>query len=75
MAIEDSHLDRIAKVVEDLRFKGFQVTRSRPELGIVSGSVPGTELSPFAKVAGVLAVEPDGEVEIASKPRVADTAD
>ncbi len=72
MAVDDSHLDRIQQVAEDLRDRGLEVDRTLTSAGTVTGRVPQSKIQDLEHVEGVLAVEksrvfqlppPDAEIQ------------
>jgi len=65
VSIDDSYLDRIPILVEELRGKGLEVKHTMPALGVVSGAADEDTLGSLREVKGVAALEEERSVEIA----------
>jgi methylmalonyl-CoA mutase cobalamin-binding subunit len=65
VSINDSHMDRIATVIEELKKEGLDVQRSMPKLGVVSGAAEHGDLAALQEVDGVTSVEEERSVEVA----------
>lgn len=65
VSINDSHMDRLATVIEKLKKKGLEVQRSMPKLGVVSGAAEHDDLAALQDVDGVNSVDEERSVEVA----------
>lgn len=55
--VDDDHKGSLAKVARDLKDKGFVLTESLGEIGVLTGGVPANALTDLSAVPGVSAVE------------------
>ena len=55
--VNDEHKDKLAQVAHALKIKGFVLTESLGEIGVLTGSVPANALADLSAVPGVSAVE------------------
>ena len=62
VTIEDSHAEKISEVKEKLMKAGLQQATANEALGMVFGSIDGASRMAIKKVAGVRAVEDEGEM-------------
>lgn len=62
VTVEDQHLPMIETVANALRLAGMNVTNVMPTVGTITGEVSHANMIALAKVAGVVAVEPDQEM-------------
>jgi hypothetical protein len=65
VSINDSHMDRISAVIEELQKEGLDVQRSMPKLGVVSGAAEHGDLASLQDVDGVSSVEEERSVKVA----------
>jgi hypothetical protein len=64
VTLEDGQAERAARVADDLRAAGLDVTQVMTEIGVVTGSVDRARLNDLAAVSGVAAVEQSREVRL-----------
>jgi hypothetical protein len=64
VSVEDSHLERMPAVVDELKARGLEVKRSMPALGVVSGSADQDRLASLQEIEGVRSVEEERSVGI-----------
>jgi hypothetical protein len=59
VSVDQSKLDRLAHVVEEMRRAGLNVDQQLDAIGVVTGSIDPDQIDKLRKVTGVAAVEPD----------------
>lgn len=57
IAIDDTHRDRLAEVIQRLRAAGMHVQQSLDNLGVVTGSIASWKIQTLAHIEGVSNVE------------------
>ena len=55
--VDDNRKHDLAGVARDLKTKGFVVSQSLHDIGVLTGSAPAAALAALSKVSGVSAVE------------------
>lgn len=59
VSVDESHLDRFAKVVQRLRGAGLKVDQKLDTIGVVTGSIAPEKIDQLREVEGVAAVDPE----------------
>jgi hypothetical protein len=59
VSVDESHKNKLAAVISDLKGKGFVLKESLGAIGVLTGSVPASSLADLSKVSGVSGVEED----------------
>ena len=62
VTVDDRHLESLDQLVADLERAGLRDIQTLPQIGIVTGAVAPERFAALEQVAGVAAVEPDGEM-------------
>ena len=62
VTVDEAYLGSIQAVATTLQQAGMTVNNILPVLGIITGEVPRSQRESLKSVAGVLAVEEDGEM-------------
>jgi hypothetical protein len=55
--VDDEHLGEMGRVASALKKKGFVLSETLGEVGVLTGSVPADEVTALSAVAGVSAIE------------------
>jgi hypothetical protein len=55
--IDDDHKAKMKQVAGELKKKGFLLTESLGEIGVLTGSVPATKMAALSMIPGVSAIE------------------
>lgn len=62
VTVDDRRLESLDQLVADLERAGLRDIQTLPQIGIVTGAVSPERVAALEQVAGVAAVEPDGEM-------------
>ncbi|MBL7498426.1 hypothetical protein [Frankia nepalensis] len=64
VTVDDAYLTRIAEVSAALRANGMHIDQALDDIGVITGSIAGTDSRSLANVEGVKAVEPERSFQL-----------
>lgn len=64
ISVDDEHLSRFAKVLEDAEKAGMEIGAKHKDLGVATGSIDRDKIDSLRSVKGVKHVEEEREIRI-----------